>query len=157
MQVLSEATVALEAGDVWPDIVVSLNAHTPLRRAEHIRKAVDTLLLYDVDSVISVYEDKELYYVHGPRGMEPLNPAMHRQIRVEREALYAGNGVVRVVWRDALDPEAGYEPTVGHIVMSRWDSFQIKDRQDAWLVEQVLLARAQSASLGPADWDKGTG
>ena len=157
LQVLDEATAALEADDIWPDIVVSLSVHAPLRRPEHIRKAVDTLLLYDVDSVVSVYEDQALYYVHGPRGLEPLNPAMHRQIRVEREAIYAGNGVVRVLWRDAIAPADGFDPRVGHIVMSRWDSFQIKSREDAWLVEQVLLAKARSPSLDPAEWDNESG
>ena len=152
--VLAEAVEALEAEEVWPDIVVGLSVHAPLRRPEHIQKAVDTLLLYNVDSVISVHEDQNLYYVHGVRGLEPLNPSMHRQIRVEREALYADNGVVRAIWRDLLDEPATFRPKVGHVVISRWDGFQIKSREDAWLVEQLLAARAASVQLSPSSWQR---
>lgn len=150
--VLADALESAEREDLWPDIVVALSLHTPLCRPEHIRKAIDTLMLYDVDTVISVHEDQDLYYVHGAKGLEPVNPAMHRQVRVEREALYVSNGAVHVYWRDVLSEPAGRELTVGHIIMPRGDSFQIKTPQDAWLVEQMLLAG--SGSRLPEAWQK---
>ena len=150
---LAEALDALEDQDTWADAVVALSVHSPLRRAEHIQEAIDTLLLYDVDSVMSVHENQDLYYVHGRRGLEPVNPAMHRQIRVEREALYVNNGAVQVFWQDILSASANAELSMGHIIMPQWESFQIKTPQDAWLIEQVLLARGDS--LAPADWAKG--
>jgi CMP-N-acetylneuraminic acid synthetase len=128
---------------VYADIVVVLSLHSPLRRAEHIREAVDTLRLYNTDSVISVYEDYDLHYLHGRDGLTPLNPAMHRQVRLEREALYVSNGAVRALWRDVLTEQSLTGRTVGHIVMPREDSYQIKTPHDLWLIAQLLVQRRQ--------------
>jgi CMP-N-acetylneuraminic acid synthetase len=152
IEVLRESVNAAEESDFWPDIIVHLSVHNPLRQSEQIQKGIDTLLLYDVDSVISVHENQDLYYVHGARGLEPLNPNMHRKVRVEREALYEGNDLAHVYWRDSLDEQPGFKPKVGHIVVPRWDGFQIKSQQDAWLAEQLIISRSVSEPLRPRSW-----
>jgi len=139
--VVNETVDFLESSDNYPDIIVSLNLDCPLRKAEHIQKAIDTLLLYNADSVISVYEDTDLYYVHTNHGLEPLNPARHRKIRVEREALYVGNGAVRALWRDILSKDDIAGRSVGHIVMSYMDSFSIKKAEDIQLIEYIMNQR----------------
>jgi glycosyltransferase involved in cell wall biosynthesis len=152
MDILRDSVDAAEEADFWPDIIIHLSVHAPLRQPEQIQKGIDTLLLYDVDSVISVHENQNLYYVHGERGLEPLNPNMHRKVRVEREALYEGNDVLHVHWRDALDEQVGFKPKVGHIVVPRWDGFQVKSQQDAWLAEQLILSRSAAQPLRPLSW-----
>jgi CMP-N-acetylneuraminic acid synthetase len=151
-QVLKEAVERLEETGCYPDIAMSLNVHCPLRSAEHIQKAIDTLLLYDVDRAVSVYEDYQLHFVHAGHGLEPLNPAMHQQIRVEREALFAGNGAISVYWREALADDDVPASKVGHLVMPRWGSFQIKTVKDAWLIELILEARKNECALVPERW-----
>jgi glycosyltransferase involved in cell wall biosynthesis len=149
VDILRESVGATEETDFCPDIIVHLSVHNPLRHPEQIQKGIDTLLLYDVDSVISVHENQDLYYVHGERGLEPLNPNMHRKVRVEREALYEGNDLLHVHWRDSLDDVAGFKPKVGHIVVPRWDGFQIKSQQDAWFAEQLIISRSAAQPLRP--------
>jgi CMP-N-acetylneuraminic acid synthetase len=150
--VINDAVQYLQTQGVYPDILVWLGVNAPLRTAEDIRAAIHTLLLYKVDSVISVYEDFELHYLHRMYGLEALNPAMHRKIRLEREALFVDNGAVRTFWRDSLTEDDYYGQKVGHIVMPRYDSFQIKKPQDAWIIEQVLKSRQASNDMTPADW-----
>jgi glycosyltransferase involved in cell wall biosynthesis/CMP-N-acetylneuraminic acid synthetase len=138
-QVLHHAVLQLESEyDTYADILVLLSVHSPLRRSEHIRKAIDTLLLYDCDSVISVYEDYDLHFTHGADGLEPLNPGMRRRVRLEREALYVDNGAIRVSWRDALSETGSFAGSVGHIVMPVGESLQIKSPFDAWMIEQII-------------------
>lgn len=140
-EVAEDAVRWLEEGQkIRPDIVVLLSIHSPLRGAEHIREAIDTLILYETDSIVSVYEDYELHYLHGADGLIPLNPAMHRQIRLEREALYVNNGAIRACWRDRLTAEEILGDKVGHIVMPRHLSHQIKTPQDLRMIEQLLPA-----------------
>ncbi len=127
-----------------PDIVVLLSVHSPLRNAAHIREAVNTLILYEADSVVSVCEDTDLHFVHGPHGLTPLNPAMHRQIRLEREGLYESNGAVRTFWRRILTEQDLSGQKVGHIVMSRPESFQIKSTFDLQLVEHLLRQKTET-------------
>lgn len=142
--VVEDAVTRLEQEQgLHPDIIVVLSVHSPLRRPEHIREAVNTLVLYNADSVVSVYEDYDLHYLHGPQGLTPLNPAMHRQVRVERESLFVSNGAIRALWRDVLSRDDIVGRKVGHIVMSRQDSYQIKTPHDLWLVTQLLQQRRQ--------------
>ncbi len=142
-QVLHHAVEVLEKGhQFFPDILILLNLHTPLRRAEHIQKAVDTLLLYNADTVLSVYEDYDLHFAHRAHGLEPLNPGMHQKIRLEREALYVDNGAIKVFWRDVLqDQKMASTQKTGHIVMSLEESLRIKGHGDLQPTEEALLKR----------------
>ena len=150
-----EATVKeLEKQEKHFDMIIALSVHCPLRQFGHIQKAIDTLLLYNVDSIISVYEDQDLHYVHGKYGLEELNPTMHRQIRVEREALYVDNGAIRVIWRDILQGGNSRDRKVGHVIMSRKNSIQIKNVYDAWMIEKIIKQRQSEKSLIPATWNK---
>ena len=150
--VVFDAVQHIETTGLYPDIVVSLSVHTPLRTPEHIRKVLDTLLVYNVDSVISVCEDAELHYVHGTYGLEAFNPGIHRQIRVEREGLYVDTGAIRAFWRDTLTESGMLGQRVGHVVTSRWESLGIKSEEDAWLVERVLESRVRRSNLTPNAW-----
>ena len=58
--VIEDAIRNIEADlEFFPDIVAILNVHAPLRRATHVQEALDTLLVYEVDQVISTYEDTD--------------------------------------------------------------------------------------------------
>jgi CMP-N-acetylneuraminic acid synthetase len=138
-QVAYDAVLHLEdEHHFFPDIIVFLNVHSPLRDNSHIQSAVDTLVLYNTDIVISVYDDYDLHYLHGEHGLKPLMPSWHDQIRTEREALYVSNGAIRVSWRDTLGRDDTAHMKVGHIVMGKHQSFQIKDNADIELLRKIL-------------------
>lgn len=151
-EVVMDAVEYLEGErEIFPDIIVILSLHSPLRRAGHIKEAVDTLRIYQVDQVISTYEDVEVHFKHGPNGMEPLNPGMLNTLRFEREALYVDNGAVHAVWRDFLGQDTLYRGRIGHIVMPREESFQIKSVADYALVRALLEAREDSTKMSPTN------
>ncbi|TXD36700.1 glycosyltransferase family 2 protein [Lujinxingia vulgaris] len=138
-EVVYDAVTRLETDhDLFADVVVVLSAHSPLRRAEHITKALDTLVLYDADSVISVYEDFDMHFQHGADGLEPLNPAMMRKLRLEREGLYVFNGAITAVWRDAIRPDDYHGKSISHVVMPWRESFQLKSDFDRWMLDRLL-------------------
>lgn len=145
-RVLWEAVCNLEEKhDVHPDIVVLLSVHCPLRRPAHIREAIDTLLLYNVDSVLSVTECNDVHFVHGERGLEPLNKGMLQRIRLERETLYVENRAICAMWRDAITKTSFFGNTIGHVVMLSEESFRVQSRSHACLVEQVLSRANEGA------------
>ncbi|MCH7541984.1 hypothetical protein IH981_04400, partial [Patescibacteria group bacterium] len=55
-----------------PDIVVICHPHSPFIRSEHVTEAIDTLLLYDTDSVIGVTEDLTYHWGAGRTGLMPV-------------------------------------------------------------------------------------
>ncbi|RAL20711.1 hypothetical protein DL240_15450 [Lujinxingia litoralis] len=143
-EVVYDAVTRLENDhDLFADVVVVLSAHSPLRRADHITKALDTLVLYDADSVISVYEDFDMHFQHGPDGLAPLNPAMMRRLRLEREGLYVFNGAITAVWRDAIRAEDYHGKSISHVVMPWRESFQLKSEFDRWMLDQLLRSEEE--------------
>lgn len=133
-----------EKYSVYPDILAVLSIHSPLRTSQHIGEALDTLALYGVDNVISTYEDRELHFIHGRDGMEPLNAGMLLKLRFEREALFVDNGAVHVCWRDVVNRDTLYHGRIGHFVMPREVSSQIKSLQDRARIECDLMSQRRS-------------
>jgi glycosyltransferase involved in cell wall biosynthesis/CMP-N-acetylneuraminic acid synthetase len=125
--------------DVHADAVLTLSAHAPLRDSADITRAVQTLTLFDADTVISVYEDYDLHFLHGQHGLAPMNPGMIKRLRLEREALYVFNGAISVSWRESMTRDALFGRRVSHVTMPRDTSLQIKSEHDIWLAEQLLL------------------
>ena len=138
--ILYDAVVRLEGDhDLHPDILVLLSVNSPLCRPEHIREAVDTLLLYNVDSVISVYEEYHLSFTHGENGLQPFNEGMLQGLRLEREAIYVADGAINVVWRDVVTEADRYGRQIGHVVVPWDESFHIRNAFDAWMIENIVI------------------
>jgi CMP-N-acetylneuraminic acid synthetase len=143
-EVFAEATFQLEQQHQWrADIVVALSVHTPLRKLAHIEEAINTLMVYPVDQVISTFEVNDLVYRHGRLGMTPINAGQIVGLRHEREALYACNGSIHVMWREFLAPEHFLSGRVGHVVMSRSASLMAKKPEEWLLLEKLCEAEHQ--------------
>ncbi len=139
IEVIRDAMTHLEGDhEIYPDAVAMLNVHTPLRNAGDIDEAVYSLLLYNVDSVASVYEDHDLHFKHGEFGLEPLNRGAMNQLSLEREALYVDNSAVRVLWREVLATDSLFGQTVGHVVMPWERSVRIDGKVSRYVVERLI-------------------
>jgi glycosyltransferase involved in cell wall biosynthesis/CMP-N-acetylneuraminic acid synthetase len=149
VEVMRDAVDHLESDlGVFPDILVTLNVHTPLVRSEDIDEAVDTLLLMNVDSVVGVYEDRDLHFTHGRNGMSPLNSGALNNLYLEREALYVDNGAMRVLWRDVLSGPSLFGRTFGHVIVPWERSFVARNPFTLDLIEHLLSNDQQEANAG---------
>lgn len=139
VEVMRDAIRHLEEElEIFPDILVMLNVHAPLTWGSDIDEAVDTLLLMDVDSVISVYEDRDLHFVHGRNGMTPLNWGALNHLYLEREALYVDTSAMRVLWRDVLAGTSLFGATFGHVIVPWERSFVTRNAFTFRLIEDLL-------------------
>ncbi len=127
---------------IFPDIVVVLSAHTPLRRSEHVQEAIDTLLVYPVEQVLSTWENRDLQYRHGADGMQAVNAGEIDEVRHEREALYSCNGAIRALWRESVTAEGFPGGRIGHIVMTRTESLIAKKPDERRWLELLLASDA---------------
>lgn len=119
-----------------PYAVMLLYAHTPLRRAFHIEHAIDTLLIFDVDSVVSVCEDINFYYRHTKEGLTPL--VKKRLLRLERDALYRENGAIYLSKTPVIKKDSFLGTKIGHITMLPEESVKIDSEFNYWLAEKIL-------------------
>jgi glycosyltransferase involved in cell wall biosynthesis len=114
----------------YPDAVVFLSAHAPLRRAEHVEKGLNILRVTCSDSVVSVTEEREPVFTHGASGLQLLNPGRFQNLTYDRERLYRFNGAFLGVWWDVVAANSIFGEQVGYFEMSAEDSFQIKRPDD---------------------------
>jgi CMP-N-acetylneuraminic acid synthetase len=126
----------LEGEGYIPDAVMLLYITVPMRRAEHIDKAVDTLTIHDTDGVVSVTQEKGFFYYHDKYGMKPLFE--ERLLKKERETLFRENGAVFLYKRESLKEGEFACRSTGHIVMTEEESIQITSRLDFWIVEKII-------------------
>ena len=82
----------LEKENYVPDAVCTLYINTPLRKAKHIDQAIDTMAIFNVDSVVSIEEELAYCYHHTKYGLEGLDKV--REIRLEKNAIYKENSAI---------------------------------------------------------------
>ena len=125
-----------ESAGYSPDIVVMPHINSPLKKAEHIDEAVDTLLIFKTDSAISVCEDRMFHYQHSYNGLEPL--FKKRQLRLEKEALYAENGAIYASRREKITSNNFLGEVIGHIEMEDEFSVHVDRDFEFWLAEKLI-------------------
>jgi len=119
-----------------PDAVMILYPLSPLRRFQHIEQAIDTMLIFNVDSVVSVCEDLNVYYQHSKEGLKLLQK--ERLLRLEREALYRENGAIYLSKISVIKRKRLLGSILGHIVMLPEESIKVDSPFHLWLVDKVL-------------------
>lgn len=122
-----------------PEAVMLLYLHAPTRRYIHIEKAIDTMIIFDVSSVISVSEDLNIYYQHTSAGLVPLQN--QRLLRLERDALYKENGAIYLSKRSAISENKFLSTPLGHIIMTPEESIKIDSEFNYWVAQKLLEER----------------
>jgi N-acylneuraminate cytidylyltransferase/CMP-N,N'-diacetyllegionaminic acid synthase len=123
--------------DYEPDVLAIFPYVSPLRTAEHIDEAIDTSLIFSVDSVISVYESTDFLWQPGKYGLEPLFE--ERLLRRDRESMYHENGAIYVTTPETvLRRNELIGQHVGHILMEERNSLHIDSRFDFDVCSQLL-------------------
>lgn len=126
-----------ENSDYEPDAVCVLYISTPLRRAGHIDKAIDTMAIFDVDSVISIQEELAFCYRHRRFGLSPVHKS-RRNMRIERDAIYKENGAIYLSKTRVFKNGRLLGKKIGHISMLPWEGIKINSAYEFWLVEKIL-------------------
>jgi len=121
-----------------PDAVCILYVNTPLRKARHIEKAIDTMSIFDVDSIISVEEELNYCYQHGRMGLASVRKS-RRNVRVEREAIYKENGAIYLTRAEVIHKGRLLGERIGHITMEPHESIKITSELSLWMTEKIIL------------------
>ena len=121
-----------------PDAVCTLYINTPLRRGEHIDRAVHTMAIFEPDSVISVQEELSPMYQHRRNGLSAVSKHAGR-IRMERESLFRANGAIHLTRTSVIQSDRLLGQKVGHIVMLPEESIKMNTEFDLWMAEKILM------------------
>ena len=146
LPVVRHAVGALEQAGWTPDIVVLLQPTAPLRRPEHLRRAVELLRQSDASSVVSVVEIpahfRPAYALHVVDGRLEFVLPQGRMLGRRQDAprAYSRDGTVYAFWRDqAMDGDDIYGERCLPLVLGRHESVNLDDPED-WLEAERRLA-----------------
>lgn len=120
-----------------PDVIITLQITSPFRKAAHIQEAIDTMMIYDTDSVVSVYRDISFHWKPGMHGLMPVI-YKNRLLRKDKDTVYRENGAIYAYRAVNLVRGVDLGKRVGHIEMLREESIRLLSEHDFWLAEQMI-------------------
>ena len=119
-----------------PDAILILNIEAPFRSAMYIDKAVHMMQLYDVDSVIGVSLEDDIFYVHDGSGLQPLSS--DNGLRLERNDIYRKIGGITLVSEPYFSNQKQITGgKMGHINMDQKAKFTIQSDFD-WSIAEAI-------------------
>ena len=118
------------------DHICFLNINSPLRTMEHMEWAINTLIIFNVDNVISVDEELNNLFLHGESGLYPVSNS-NSIIKLERDTLYRENGAIMLTHIENL-LAVGSRATTGHITLLPEESVRINSDFEFWLAAKLL-------------------
>jgi CMP-N-acetylneuraminic acid synthetase len=128
--------------DEVPEIIVVLHYYSPFKKESHITEAIDTILLYDTDSVISVIMDLTFHWKQGENGLIPVG-YQKRLLREDKETVYKETGSLYVLKTKNLDSGDYLGKSVGFIEMSERECWRVDTDFDFWIAEQIMANEAK--------------
>ncbi|MBM3251181.1 MAG: glycosyltransferase [Candidatus Omnitrophica bacterium] len=121
-----------------PDILATVSAQCPLIKPHHITEAIDTMLMHNYDSVISVMEHYDFYWRPGARGLIPFG-FDRKLMKEDSDTLYLETGGIRVVKTNNLLGNNWLGNSTGFIELAPKETISVdKDEFSLWLVSQIM-------------------
>jgi len=118
----------IEKKDFEALMTVSINY--PNISSEEIDDAINSMVIFDSDSLLSVRPDNSVYYQHDGTGLKAILE-QDKFTKLEREALYKGvGGIVISKISGFLKTSKMLNGKIGHIVISKTSSYSIEDKRD---------------------------
>jgi len=160
LPVLQHAVRELAGSGFVADAVVLLQPTSPLRRAEHIDRAVDLLEATGADSVVSVVEVPHQFTPTSIMRLdgERLRPYADGPIvtrRQDKPRVYARNGPAVVAVRTSvLERGSLYGDDCRPMVMSAADSVDIDGPEDLASADLLLMRRIQIPYRRPDEYQR---
>jgi CMP-N-acetylneuraminic acid synthetase len=128
------------------DMLVICHPHSPFITADHITEAIDTLLLYDTDSVIGVVEDLTYHWQVGRNGLMPVG-YQKRVVRQEKDLIYKeAGGIYAIKTAPFLAGGELLGKSIGHIELAPHEALRILTPYDYWVARRI--ADSQDPWLG---------
>ena len=126
----------------YPDAFFLLNMESPFRTHLYIDKAIHVMQLYDVDVVIGVRMDDDMFYTHDGTGLKPRRG--EGILRLERDDLFRKVGGMTLVktsfWRKEKRLIGG---KIGHVILDQKAALTIKSETD-WDIAEVMHSISKS-------------
>jgi len=120
-----------------PDVILMAYYNNPFIKAELMEEALNTLMIYNCDSVISVKEDLRF---HWQRGIDGLAPVVHQRklITDEKTITYEERGGVYALGVDNLKTDSFLGGSISYVEVDELGSLRIDSDFNFWVAERLV-------------------
>lgn len=102
---------------IYTEAIMMLSLEYPFTTSNTLDDAINTLMIFNTDTVLSVRQNNLTHYRHTGHGLEVILE-QDKFTKLEREALYTGaGGIVLTTKQSFLQNEKIIAGTIGHIVV----------------------------------------
>lgn len=115
---------------VSPDIVLFLNLHAVRRTSTAISKAIDLLLVTEVDTVVSVVEERNPVFVHSQNGLKLIGNGRFDNLYHKGEQVFRYNGGIIGAWWDVFEQGSLWGARTGFLEMTESESTILSNPSD---------------------------
>jgi CMP-N-acetylneuraminic acid synthetase len=120
------------------DAIMSVSLDYPFTQPDVLEEAINTLVLFKSDSVLSVRIDTNVFYQHTGHSLQPILN-QDRFTRLEREALYRGaGGIMLTTVQNLLREKKIVSGRVSHVVVSQKNAFGVFTPFDFQLMKGIV-------------------
>lgn len=124
--------------DLEPEILLTVSTEYPFSTAADYDDAINTLNIFETDSLISVRKDSNVYYQHHGDGMTAIL-GMDKFSKLEREILYQyAGGIIASKVGSFKESKQLINGKVGHITISQKSAFRILTEFDYKLAGKMM-------------------
>jgi len=124
-----------------------LSAETPYRSAMYLDKAVNTIRIFGVDTVIGVVPDNDLFFQHNGQGLQLIGQRnLYNNLRFERDYLFRkvlGFHIVKRSFYEERGKTIG--GSIGHVMFDPEAAYAVRDKNDLD-VANFMLERKKNKS-----------
>ena len=118
--------------------IIVLTVEFPFVTPEKIDDAINTLLLFNSDSLIGVRTDHSVFYQHHGDGLHAILNR-DKYTKLEREALFKQVGGINVVKKESFDKHGAVIcGQIGHMILDQKSSLGIFSEFDLELARKIL-------------------
>jgi len=122
----------------FPDAITILTIEYPFVKPYAIADSINTMFLFNSDSLISVRQENGILFQHFGNGMQAILD-QDKVIKLEREALYKqGGGIMVVKTEKFLENQKIITGRIGHIMMDQLSTIGIFTDFDFQLAEWIV-------------------
>lgn len=116
------------------DILMTVSLEYPFIAADILDDAINTIVLFKSDAVLSVRPDNHVYYQHTGHTLKPILD-QDKFTRLEREALYKGaGGIVAASVKSFMQNGNMISGSISHVVVNNKSAFGVFSEFDFQLV-----------------------
>ena len=109
----------------------------PFRNHIYIDKSIDSLRLFNANTIECVIKENRLIYFHNGKGLKLLKP--NKFLKIERDDVFVRTGgVVSFNIKSFIKSGGIYKNKIGHIIIDKKSSFSVNTLHDLSIGEQLL-------------------